>query len=170
MKVIGILFIIIGLVSGLLGMRSYLRDDAYAKASVVVKSSVKWAEVKPNSSGKSTAGIRLMLSYMRDGVMDSFEHNYSQLYSKDEPLPTVEELKAATPHIRYLPKEKRSKNIPDWVMVSSKEKHDGLYGRLGFSWMFKFLVLGIMFIFYSRDKKRNRESFRLQKMTNNISS
>ncbi len=162
MRVIGILFIILGIISGLLGMRSYLRDDAYAKASVVVKSSVKWAEVKPNP-WKSTVNIKLMLSYMRDGVPDSLEHNYSQFYSKDEPLPTVEKLKAATPHIRYVPKGKQTKNIPDWVMVSSMQQHDGVYGRSGFNWMFKFLILGIGSIIYSKVRKKNRRDFPLQK-------
>ena len=80
MKLIAIIFIILGIISCLLGVRSYLRDDAYAKASVVVKSSVKWAEVKPNP-WKSTVSIKLMLSYMRDGVPDSVEHNYSLFYS-----------------------------------------------------------------------------------------
>lgn len=162
MKAIGILFIIFGILSGLLGVRSYLRDDAYAKASVVVNSSVKWAEVKPNP-WKSTVSIKLMLIYMRDGVADSLEHNYSQFYSKDNPLPTIEKLKAATPPIRYLPKAKRSKNIPDWVMVSSKDKHDGVYGQTGFSWMLNFLIPGIFLIIYSRVRRKSRELFSLQK-------
>ena len=162
MKVIGILLILLGIISGLLGVRSYLRDDAYAKASVVVKSSVKWAEVKPNP-WKSTVSIKLMLSYMRDGVPDSLEHNYSQFYSKDEPLPTVEKLKEATPWVRYVPKEKRSKNIPDWVMVSNKSKHHGVYGQTGFSWMLNFLIPGIFLIIYSRVRRKSRELFSLQK-------
>lgn len=162
MKAIGILLIIFGIFCGLLGVRSYLRDDAYAKESVVVKSTVKWAEVKPNP-WKSTVSIKLMLNYMRDGVLDSLEHNYSQFYSNDEPLPNVEKLKTATPHVRYLPKEKRSKNIPDWVMVSSKDKHDGAYGRTGFDWMLNFLIPGIFLIIYSRVRKKNRAPFSIQK-------
>lgn len=160
MRIIGVIFIILGILAGLLGVRSYLRDDAYAKASVVVNSSVKWVEIKPNP-WKSTVSIKRMLIYMRDGVADSLEHNCSQFYSKDNPLPTIEELKAATPHIRYVPKEKRSKNIPDWVMVSRKDKHDGVYGQTGFGWMFKFLIVGIFLIFYSRVRRKSRETFRL---------
>ena len=158
MKTIGILFIIFSILSGLFGVRSYLRDDAYAKESVVVQSSVKWAEVKPNP-WKSTVSIKLMLIYMRDGVPDSLEHNYSQFYSNDEPMPTVDKLKSATPHVRYLPKAKRSKNIPDWVMVSSKDKHDGAYGQTGFDWMLNFLIPGIFLIIYSRVKKENKKPF-----------
>ncbi len=159
-KFIGIIFIILGIISGLLGVRSYLRDDAYAKASVVVKSSVKWAEVKPNP-WKSTVSIKLMLSYMRDGVPDSLEHNYSLFYSQHEPLPTVEQLKSATPYIRYVPKEKRTKNIPDWVMVGSKDQHDGVYGYTGFTWMLRFLLSGTALMIYSKVRKQNRGPFQL---------
>ena len=167
MRIIGTILIIFGILAGLLGVRSYLRDDAYAKKSVVVQSSVKWAEVKHNP-WKSTVSIKLMLSYMRDGVPDSLEHNYSQFYSNNEPLPTVEKLKTVTPSIRYVPKEKRSRNTPDWTMVSNKDKHDGVYGRSGFSWMFTFLIPGIMLIFYKRARKKQRQPSRLQKKTINL--
>lgn len=162
MRILGILLILPGIISGLLGVRSYLRDTAYARESIVVPSSVKWAEVKPNP-WKSTVSIKLMLSYMRDGIPDSLEHNYSQFYSNDEPLPTVEKLKAATPHIRYVPKEKRTKNIPDWVMVSSKEQHDGVYGRSSFSWMINFFISGIFLIIYSKKIETNRKTSLLRK-------
>jgi len=152
MKVIGILLIIIGIVSGLLGVRSYMRDGAYAKASVVVKSSVKWAEVKPNP-WKSTVSIKLMLSYIRDGVPDSLEHNYSQFYSKDEPLPTIEKLKAAPPYVRYVPEEKKSEKIPNWVLVSNNGEFEGLYGRSLFVQMFTFILLGIMVRMFFRKKQ-----------------
>ncbi|WP_332021537.1 hypothetical protein, partial [Kaistella sp.] len=69
MRIISVILISLGILFGYFGVRSYLRDDAYAKASVVVKSSVKWAEVIPNP-WKSTVSIKLMLSYMRDGVPD----------------------------------------------------------------------------------------------------
>jgi hypothetical protein len=162
MKVIGILLIIFGIISGLLGVRSYLRDDAYAKASTTVKASVKSAEVKP-MSGKAVGSVRLVLTFLRDGVEDTLEHSYSEAFSFNDPLPTIEELNAASLYIRYVPKEKRSKNIPDWVMVSNKDKHDGVYGRSGFTWMINFFLLGIILIIYSRVRKKNREAFQLRK-------
>lgn len=162
MRIIGILLILIGIISGLLGLRSYMRDDAYAKASVVVKASVISAKVEPNP-WKNVDHVRLVLLYMRDGVTDSIENNYADVYSKDELRTSEEELKAATYYIRYVPKEKRSKNIPDWVMVSNKDKHDGVYGQTGFGWMFKFLIVGIFLIIYSRVRRKSRELFSLQK-------
>ena len=163
MRIIGTILIIFGILSGLLGVRSYLRDSAYAKASTTVKASVKSAEVKP-MSGKGVASIRMVLAFLRDGVEDTLENSYAQAYSiNDDPLPTPEELNTASLYVRYVPKEKRSKNIPDWVMVSSKDKHDGVYGRTGFSWMLKFLILGIFLIIYSRVRRKSREPFSLQK-------
>lgn len=158
MRIIGIILIILGIICGLLGVRSYMRDDAYAKASVVVKSSVIKAVVKPNPL-KSTVSIKLLLSYVRDGVPDSLEENYSQFYSNDEPLPTEEELKAQTPYIRYVPKENRNKNIPDWVMLSNKDKHFGAYGLPAFSWMLNFLIPGVFLIIYSKLRRKNKGNF-----------
>lgn len=156
MKIIGLLFLISSIIFCLLGLRSYRRDKAYAKESVVSKSSVKWVEIKPNSGGKPVASITLMLSYRRDDVIDSFEHNFPLFFSKEEPLPTIERLKAATPYVRYLPGEKRNKNIPDWVMVSSKDNYEGLYGESWFNWMFKSLALGIMLLIYNRTAVSHR--------------
>lgn len=62
MRIIGVIFIILGILAGLLGVRSYLRDDAYAKASTTVKAFVKSAEVKP-MSGKAVGSIRLVLAF-----------------------------------------------------------------------------------------------------------
>ena len=162
MRIIGVILILFGILAGLLGVRSYLRDDAYAKASTTVKASVKSAELKP-MSGKAVGSIRLVLAFLRDGVEDTLEHNYSEAYSINDPLPTLEELNAASLYIRYVPKEKRSKNTPDWVMVSNKDKHDGVYGRSGFSWMMNFFLLGFILIIYSRVRKKNREAFPLRK-------
>lgn len=162
MRIIGTILIIFGILCGLLGVRSYLRDSAYAEASTTVKASVKLAEVKP-MSGKGVASIRLVLAFLRDGVEDTLEHNYSKAYSINDPLPTPEELITASLYVRYVPKEKRSKNIPDWVMVSNKDKHDGVYGETGFGWMFQFLIPGIMLIIYSRVRKKNKQPFPLQK-------
>ncbi|MEE1884211.1 hypothetical protein [Pedobacter flavus] len=159
MRIIGVIFIILGILAGLLGVQSYLRDDAYAKASTTVKAFVKSAEVKP-MSGKAVGSIRLVLAFLRDGVEDTLEYSYSEAFSINDPLSTVEELKSRTPYVRYVPKEKRSKNMPDWVMVSNKDKHDGAYGQTGFSWMLKFLIVGIFLIFYSRVRRKNRETFR----------
>lgn len=143
MKAISIILISIGILSGLFGVRTYLRDDAYAKGSVVVKASVKSAEVKPNP-WKNVGSIRLLLTYMRDGVVDSLAHNYSEVYSNNDPLPTIAELKAASPHVRYVPNKNRSEKIPDWVTVSNTEEYDGSYGWPAFNRMIIFIVMGLL--------------------------
>ncbi len=151
MRIISILLFIIGIIFGLFGVRSYWRDDAYAKASTVVKASVISAEVKP-MSGKAVGSIRLVLSYMRDGVADSIEHNFSEAYSDKDPLPTEEELKAASPYVRYMPREKRSKTIPNWVLVSNNGEFESGYGRSSFGQMFTFILLGLMVSIFGRKR------------------
>lgn len=161
MRVLGILFFILGILSGILGVRSFLRDVAYEEASITVRGTVRSAQVTPNSSGKTNASIRLMIYYMRDGVLDSLEEKYPQFYSKEEPLPTVEQLKARKPYVRYVPKDKRSNGIPDWVMVSNKDIHDGVYGSTGFRWMLIFFMLGVLLIFASKAYKNFKKDSNL---------
>ncbi|MCC7525599.1 MAG: hypothetical protein IT250_12305 [Chitinophagaceae bacterium] len=151
MKTLGVVLIIIGIICGLLGLRSYLRDDAYVKASTIAKASVVSAEVKP-MSGKAVASIHLVLYYIRDGFADSIEHNLAREYTDKSPLPTVEELKATAYYVRYVPKEKRSKNVPNWVMVSNSGEYDGLYGGALFGQMFTFILLGFMVRMFGRKK------------------
>ena len=156
MRIIGVILIIFGIISGLLGVRSYLRDDAYAKESVVVKASVKSAEVKP-MAGKGVASIQMVLTFMRDGVVDSIENNFSKAYSTNKPLPTVEELKAASPYVRYVPKKKRTESIPNWVLLSSNGEFDGSYGRSLFGKMFILILLGIILWIFERKQQTIRK-------------
>ena len=112
-------------------------------------------------SGKAVGSIRLVLAFLRDGVEDTLEHHYSKAYSINDPLPTLEELNTASLYVRYVPKEKSSKNIPDWVMVSNNDKHDGVYGRSGFNWMIKFLIPGTLLMVYSTISKKKAKALQL---------
>lgn len=151
LRTIGIIIIIAGIIFGISGVKSYLRDDAYAKASVVSTASVKSAEIKP-MSGKAVGSIRLILTYVRDGVADSTELNFAEAYSDNNPLPTEVELKAVSYYVRYVPKEKRSENIPNWVMVNRTGEFEGFYGRSSFGQMFTLILLGFMVRMFGRKK------------------
>lgn len=118
----------------------------------MAKASVQTAEVKP-MSGKAIASIRLTLTYFRDDVADSIEHNFSESYSIKNPLPSIDKLKAATYYVRYVPKEKRTEKIPNWVLVSSNEEFDGLYGRSSFGQMFTCILLGFMIKLFGKRKR-----------------
>lgn len=152
MKTISIILIVVGIIFGLLGVRSYWRDNAYEKASTAVRASVKSAEVKP-MSGKAVGSIRLVLTYLHDGMEDSIEHNYTEVYTVNNPLPTVEELKASSLYVRYVPKQKRSEKVPNWVLVSSDGEFDGMYGRSLFGQMFTFILVGFMIKLFGRRKQ-----------------
>jgi hypothetical protein len=152
LKTVSIILIVVGIIFGLLGVRSYWHANAYEKASTVVIASVKSAEVKP-MSGKAVGSIRLVLTYLHDGMEDSIEHNYTEAYSVNNPLPTVEELKASSLYVRYVPKQKRSEKVPNWVLVSSDGEFDGIYGRSLFGQMFTFILLGLMIRLFGRRKQ-----------------
>lgn len=151
MRIIGVILVFIGIIFGIFGIRSYLRDAAYVKASVVVKASVLSAEVKPNP-WKNVDGVRLVLTYVRDGVTDSIENNYSEVYSKNENRISEEKLKAATHYVRYVPKENRSENIPNWVMANRTGEFEGSYGRTSFGQMVTFILLGFMVRMFGRKR------------------
>ena len=152
MRIIGIVLIIIGIIFGLLGARSYLRDKSYEEASTVVKASVKSVEVKPNP-WKAMGSISLVLSYMRDGIADSAKHNFTEAYSNNIPLPTEEELKAASYYVHYVPNEMRNEtSYPYRVMVSNNARYEGFYNRALFRQMFTFILMGFMIRMLGRKK------------------
>lgn len=104
-------------------------------------------------SGKAVGSIRLVLTYLYDGMEDSIEHNFTEAYTVNKPLPTVEELKASSLYLRFVPKQKRSEKVPNWVLVSSNGKFDGMYGRSLFGQMFTFILVGFMIRLFGRRKQ-----------------
>lgn len=127
MKIIGIILIILGVIFGLFGIRSYWHDCTYKKASIAVKASVKSVEIKP-FSGKAVAGIYYTLNYMHDGITDSIKHHTTEEYSFKKPLPTKEQLQATSFYVRYVPKNKRTKtSFPNRVVVSRHAEYEGFY-------------------------------------------
>lgn len=151
MKTLSIILIAIGVIFGTFGVRSYLRDEAYAQASVVEKASVLSAEVTPNP-WKNVDGVRLVLTYKRDGVADTLTHTYSEVYSENDPRISEEKLQATPFFVRYVAKENRSEKIPDWVIVDSTGAFEGFYGQTSFGHMFTFFLIGIMVRMFGRKK------------------
>jgi hypothetical protein len=151
MKILSKILIAIGVIFGIVGVRSYLRDDAYAQESVVEKASILSAEVTPNP-WKNVDGVRLVLTYNRDGVADTLTHTYSEVYSKNDLRITEEKLQAIPFFVRYVPKENRSEKIPDWVIVDSTGEFEGFYGQTSFGQMFTFFLIGIMVRMFGRKK------------------
>lgn len=152
MRIISKLIFIVAIVFGVLGIREYIRDAAYAKASIVVKATVISAKVKPNPF-KAVGSINLLLSYMRDGVIDSIEHNYTELYSIQHPLPSIETIKGTSYYVRYVPKAQSSVAIPNWFIVSRNEKFEAMYGRTEFGQMANCILLGCIVLLFRKQKK-----------------
>ncbi|HCF62836.1 MAG TPA: hypothetical protein DEU93_00600 [Chitinophagaceae bacterium] len=167
MKAISIILIVVGIIFGFLSLRSFWSDHAYEKASTTVKASVKSVDIKP-MSGKAVASIRRVLYYIRDGVADSTEQNYSKLYTNNNPLPSEEELKSTSLYVRYVPKNRRSETVfPDRVLVSSDEEYEGYYNRAMFGQMFAFILLGLMIRLWRR--KNNPHNNNYQNKTSSLS-
>lgn len=144
MKIIGIILIILGVIFGLFGIRSYWHDCTYKKASIAVKACVKSVEIKP-FSGKAVAGIYYTLNYMHDGIIDSTKYNTTEEYSFKNPLPTKEKLQAASFYVRYVPQNRRTKtSFPNRVTVNNNGKYEGFYNRALFGQMFVLILLGYM--------------------------
>jgi hypothetical protein len=142
MKILGILLIVLGIIIGMFGVRSYWRDYTYKRASIAVKASVKSVEIKP-FSGKAVAGIYYTLNYMRDGIADSTKYNTTEEYSFKNPLPTKEKLQAVSFYVRYIPKEKRREtSFPNQVLVSHNMEYEGFYNRALFGQMLVLILLG----------------------------
>ena len=143
MRIVGNILILIGIVFGVLGVRSYLRDDRYAKSSVVAKASVISVQIEPNR-WKNVDHVRLVLGYVRDGVKDSIENNFSDVYSDSRNRLTEERLRSATYYVRYVPKENRGQKIPDWVIVNQTGEFEVSYGRSSFGHMATLILLGFL--------------------------
>lgn len=155
MKIISVILISIGIIFGMFGIRSYMRDNAYAEASIVVKASVKSAEIKPNP-WKAVGSIKTVLTYMRDGVADSLEYHFTEAYTINDSLPTEDEIKATSFYVRYVPAETRSERIPNWVIVNNNGEFQGWYGQSQFGQMFNFVLIGYMIRMFARKKPTYR--------------
>lgn len=158
MRVFSKILFTIGIVFGIFGIREYIRDDAYRKASIVVKATVISADVKPNPF-KAVGSIHLLLNYMHDGVAEMLTYNYTEFYSTNNPLPSFEAIKLLSYYVRYIPKEKKSDSIPNWVIVSRNEKFDAMYGRTWFGHMATCILLGFIIKLFSSRRRKNETNY-----------
>lgn len=143
MKTIGIILTTLGIISGLLGIRSYWRDYTYKKVSIAVKPSAKSVVIEPVRNGLSN--IIYSILFDRDGAVDTTEHKITEEYTYKNPLPTIEQLQAASLYVHYVPKDKRSETaFPYRVVVTSDGIYPGFYNRALLGQMFTFILIGYM--------------------------
>lgn len=141
MKKAGKILIILGVVFGLLGIRSLWREYKFQQIVTTAKANVLSLETKP-FSGKALSSIQYKLVYQHDDVLDTISYATTEEYSIKEPLPSLEELKAVDFYVHYVPKSKQSETaFPDRIYINNYSIYKAEY-RLSFfvNMLFCFVV------------------------------
>ena len=149
MKNAGKILIILGVVFGLLGIRSLWREYKYHQVVTTAKANVLFVETKP-FSGKAVASIRYKLVYQHDYATDTIPYSTTEEYSIKEPLPSSEELKALDFYVHYVPKTKQSETtFPDRIYINNDSIYKAEY-RFSFfvNMLFCFIFGGILNLFF----------------------
>lgn len=153
MRKIGVILIIIGFLFGILGVVSFWRDNSFKKASTASKAIVDSVDIKPIRDGLSN--IFYYLVYMRDGSMDTREHQITTEYTIKNPIPSVEELKSTIFYVHYVPSANKERTyFPERVYVNNSPEYEGLYKEALFGQMLTLILLGIMVRLFFRRVSR----------------
>lgn len=137
-KRISIILIALGVVFGLSGVRSLLKDHGYRKSSVVVKADVIQADVKDirtqygNYYLKPTHQITQQLAFLRDGSLDTMTlesqflmYTEGKTTTNPNPIPTAEELMKQPKYIRYVPESKKEDTaFPDRIDINTDGEYE----------------------------------------------
>jgi len=144
MQTISKLCVILGIVLGLFGLRSFWRDYGYRKASTAVKAEVISVEV--NEVKSTVSQIVYTLVFIRDNYPDTIIHTTSRNHNFMDPLPSLETLKMATKYVRYVPDNKKADTaFPErfYVIDNSSDYYESM-GRSWFLNMTIFIFFGYM--------------------------
>ncbi len=143
MRAIGIIVIIIGVVSGLLNLRSCVRNEGYRKASTVVRAKIIDVNVEPVKS--TVSAITYTMVYQKEGRVDTLKQRVSELHSDKNPLPSKEQLKQTPKYVVFVPeKNKKTTAFPDRVQINNSGKYENLYRYNGLIRMITYVLLGWM--------------------------
>ncbi|MCC6845359.1 MAG: hypothetical protein LC116_06175 [Bacteroidetes bacterium] len=93
-----------------LGIRSNWREYNYRKNSTAVKADILSIDIKP-MSGKAVISINYVIAYRRDNSVDTLSYSTTQEHFTNNPLPSVEKLKANAVYVHYVPINKRNETI-----------------------------------------------------------
>jgi hypothetical protein len=126
MKIVSNILIGLGVIFGIFAVRAIWRNYSYQKASVVVKAqlvSVELENIKP-----TVAKIFYTLTFVRDGYTDTIINSDMKVHYKDDPLPSMEELKSVTRYVRYVPIDNRTKTaFPDQIIINENGEYEHSY-------------------------------------------
>lgn len=160
------LLLILGVIFGLLGLRSFWRDYTYRKASVVVKAKIFSAEIKDirtngNYYLKPTHHITHHFAFLKDGIMDTLTDKVNFLlytegryFDNPNPIPTVEQLMKQDRYVRYVPKSKRNETaFPDRIDINNNGEYTAQHSvSFFYNMLFCFVAGGILSRFFRSQK------------------
>ncbi|MGV6945257.1 hypothetical protein [Sphingobacterium kyonggiense] len=163
MKYAGKVLIILGVVYGLFGIRSFLREYSYQKGSIVVKATILSVEIKDNRTNgnyylKPTHHITHHLRFLRDGNMDTLsEKSNFLLYPEGKTInnpnkiPSVGQLMKQEKYVRYVPKSKKKEtSFPDRIDINNNGEYESFNSFQYFFSMASMMLLGLLIRYFSK--------------------
>lgn len=141
MKKLGILLYVLGTISFLLGLRTFLREYSYLKASEVVAAEVYSVETEPVKSTVTRVNYRL--TYPRENKIDTVFFSTPINHTDADPLPGIEQLKVEKKYVRYVPTHKHQDTVYfDHVYANDTGEYEGTFGLSSFVRMAVLLFIG----------------------------
>lgn len=156
---IATLLVVLGVIFGLLGIRSIWRDYAYRKASIIAKAEVLSVEIKDIRSKhgnyyiRPTHHISQQLTFLRDGKPDTLTleseflmYTEGKITKNPNPVPTAEQLMKQEKHVRFVPESKKNETaFPERIDINDNGEYEAKY-RLSFffNMLFCFLAGGMI--------------------------
>jgi ribosomal protein S8E len=138
---IGKLLIGLSVSCGILGVLSNWREYNYRKATIVAKASIVSVDIKPKS-GKAMASVDYVIIYEKDNAVDTLTYTTTEEFSADNPLPSVEELKAHDVYVHYVPINRQSDtSFRDRLHVSGSQEIEASFSSKWFTFSLVILVL-----------------------------
>jgi len=163
MNYAGKVLIILGVVYGLFGIRSFLREYSYQKGSIVVKATILSVEIKDirtngNYYLKPTHHITYHLRFLRDGNMDTLSEKSNFLLYPDgttinnpNKIPSVGQLMKQEKYVRYVPKSKKKEtSFPDRIDINNNGEYESFNSFQFFISMVSMILLGLLIRSFSK--------------------
>lgn len=142
---IGIFLLVLCSICLLLGIRSNWRAYDYVSKATYSKAHIISVEVTKPRSGKAVANIDYVITYKRDGNIDTLPFATTRAYLDTDPIPPIETLKKETFYIHYIPKQLQASTANgDEISIRSDANLDWDFK----SGWFQFMAVLLVFSFF----------------------
>lgn len=146
---LGIFLLVLCSICLLLGILSNWREYDYVSKTTYSKARIISVKVTKPRSGKAVAHIEYVLTYKRDGNIDTLPLETTRAFLDTEPIPSIETLKKETFYIHYIPKQLRASTAYGELISINSDAN--LNWDLKTGW-FQFIVLLLIISFFVNPK------------------